>query len=157
MSTPDIKILAISNVYCRLMHFKKTGDVENGHCHTYDHGTLLSTGKVLVEMLDDNGQTVLSAKTFVAPSFIFVNKNHMHRITALEDNSIACCIHALRDINEDIVPPEFLVEQMELADSLDQITPDRPPVGQVMRERGYQSGNFAISPELRDLRNSNKR
>lgn len=157
MHKPDIKILAISNVYCRLMYFKKVGDVEQGHCHTYDHGTLLSTGKVLVEMLEDDGQTVLNAKTFTAPSFIFVNKNRMHRITALEDNSVACCIHALRDINEDIIPSDFLVEEMELADSPEQITPERPAIGRVMRERGYQYGNLAISPELRDRRNAKKK
>ena len=54
---PEVKILAISNVYCRLMNFKKKGDVELGHFHDYNHGTLLSTGKLKVEMISDDNLT----------------------------------------------------------------------------------------------------
>ena len=82
-SPPDVKIIAISNVYCRNMHFKKTGDVEEGHCHTYDHGTLIATGKALIEMLDDN-YNVIGSKEFEGPSLAFINKNRLHRITALK-------------------------------------------------------------------------
>ena len=70
MSSPEIKMLAISNVFSRLMHFKKAGDIEVGHTHSYDHGTLLSSGSVQVDMLNDNNQ-IVSTKTFVAPTFIY--------------------------------------------------------------------------------------
>ena len=113
---PDVKIIAISNVYCRSLHFKKVGDTELGHFHTYDHGTLVSTGKLLVEMLRDDGSTI-SSKEFAGPSFIFVSKLCRHRLIALEDNTVAVCIHAMRDIEENILSPDFLIEEKWFADS----------------------------------------
>ena len=112
MNSPEIKMLAISNVFSRLMYFKKTGDIEVSHTHSYDHGTLLSSGSVQVDMLDDNNE-IVSTKTFVAPNFIFINKNNYHRITALEDNTVCACIHAIKTIDEELVDPDFLVNQLE--------------------------------------------
>jgi hypothetical protein len=110
MSSPDIKILACSNVYTRSMTFKNKGDVEVGHCHTYDHATLLSHGTVLYEILDGfNGNTV-EYREFSAPNMIFVAKDKFHRLTALEDQTVCACIHALRTIDEDIVATDFLIE-----------------------------------------------
>ena len=58
---PDIKIISVSNVYSRLMHFRNKGDVENGHTHIYDHGTLVSSGSVLYEVLNsEDGNTISS-------------------------------------------------------------------------------------------------
>lgn len=108
INVPDIKVVSISNVFCRLMHFSKKGDVEIGHKHYYDHGTLVSSGSVLVEELNDEG-SVNTSNTFVGPTFIFIKKEFIHRITALEDNTVCVCIHALRTIDQDIVSPEFLI------------------------------------------------
>jgi hypothetical protein len=112
MSSPEIKMLAISNVFSRLMHFKKAGDIEVSHTHSYDHGTLLSSGSVQVDMLDDNNE-IVSTKIFVAPTFIFINKNNYHKITALEDNTVCACIHAIKTIDEELVDSDFLVNQLE--------------------------------------------
>jgi hypothetical protein len=112
MNSPEIKMLAISNVFSRLMHFKKAGDIEVSHTHSYDHGTLLSSGSVQIDMLDDNNQ-IVNTKTFVAPTFIFINKNNYHRITALEDNTVCACIHAIKTIDDELVDPDFLVNQLE--------------------------------------------
>lgn len=112
---PEVKIIAISNVFCRSMHFKEKGDVELGHCHTYDHGTLVSTGKLLVEMLRDD-DTVISQKEFTGPSFIFISKLCRHRLTALEDDTVAVCIHALKDIEGNLLSPDFFVEEKWFAD-----------------------------------------
>jgi hypothetical protein len=98
------------------MNFVKAGDVENGHCHVFDHGTLLSTGKLNVEMLDNKGR-VTASSIHEAPSFIFIAKDTKHRITALEDNTVAACIHALRDVNQDLLDPSYFVNQMEIANS----------------------------------------
>lgn len=114
MAKPNIKIIAISNVYCRLMHFEKQGDQEIGHYHTYDHGTLVSSGSVLVEMMD--GDTVESSKVFQSPSFIFIAKDKKHRITAQEDNTVCACIHAMRDIKGSILSPEFLLDERSFVD-----------------------------------------
>lgn len=135
MNQPDVKILAVSNVYCRLMNFAKKGDQEIGHYHSYDHGTLLASGKLLVEKLDEHGN-VNYTKEFIAPSFIFIAKDSKHVLTALEDNTVATCIHALRTIDETIIDPDFYVEQKELADSPDKETKDKPLIGNEMRNRG---------------------
>lgn len=115
MADPKIKTIAISNVYARCMYFENKGDIEMGHCHTYDHGTLIAHGIVLVEMLDDDGK-VIGARPFVAPSFVFIDKMRKHRITALEDKTVAVCIHAMRDVDGDIIPSECLVEEKWFAD-----------------------------------------
>lgn len=135
MSRPEIKILAVSNVYCRLMNFKKQGDQELGHFHSYDHGTLLASGKVLVEKIDDDGN-VISFKEFEAPSFIFIEKGVRHVITALEDNTVATCIHALRTIDETIIDTNFLVEERELADSQENVKENRKLISDVMLDKG---------------------
>ena len=135
MNRPEVKILSVSNVYCRLMNFVKKGDQEMGHYHSYDHGTLLASGKLLVEKIDDN-DNVKYSKEFTAPSFIFIAKDSKHVLTALEDNTVATCIHALRTIDETIIDPDFYVEQKELADSPELITPERPSIGEEMWNRG---------------------
>jgi hypothetical protein len=109
MSPPEIKIIALSNVYTRLMHFLKKGDIENGHIHTFDHATLVSSGAVLVETLDEN-LNVVSSKEFYAPNMVFIDKNKKHRLIALEDNTVCGCIHAVRTMDEEILDPDFLIE-----------------------------------------------
>lgn len=125
MNRPDIKITAISNVYTRLMHFKNNGDVEHGHSHAYDHGTLLSKGSVLYEVLDAEDGKVVKSKIFHAPGYIFVEKNKFHRITALEDDTVCTCIHALRDVNEDIIDPESFIDPVEQSEELVDLFKDK--------------------------------
>ena len=110
-NAPEIKIVCISNVYSRLMHFRNKGDVEDGHKHMFDHGTLVSSGSVLYEVLGDNDQAV-SSKVFTAPNFIFVDKDKNHRITALEKNTVCACIHALRTNDQELLDPDFLIEPL---------------------------------------------
>lgn len=108
MNSPKIRSMCVSNVFSRMMYFLKAGDVEQGHKHTYDHATLLSSGRLKIELLDNQGN-VQAEKIFIAPDFIFIGKDDIHRLTALEDNTIAVCIHAMRDLDENIIPPESLV------------------------------------------------
>ncbi len=110
MGSPKVKVVAVSNVYSRLMYFVNKGDVEVGHSHTYDHATLLSNGSVLYEVLDGPDGNTVASKEFYAPGYIFVEKNKFHRITALEDKTVCACIHAMRTIDEDIVPPDIIIE-----------------------------------------------
>jgi len=106
---PQTKIIALSNVFTKTMHFVNKGDIEEGHCHTYDHATLVSSGSVLYEVLDGKAGNAVYSKTFQAPNLVYVDKNKFHRITSLEDNTVCACIHAIRTIDEDIVDPEFLI------------------------------------------------
>ena len=146
---PEIKILAVSNVYSRLMHFHKKGDQELGHLHQYDHGTLLASGKVRVEKLNEKGE-VYYTKDFTAPTFLFIDKNARHVITALEDNTVATFIHALRSVEQDIVDPDFLIEEKELADSPSQTTETRRGIGETMRDKGLTFTGFVPYPGIEE-------
>jgi hypothetical protein len=110
MSSPHIEVIAVSNVYSRVMYFANAGDVEVGHSHVYDHGTLVSYGSVLYEVLDGPNGDVVASKKFFAPGFVFVEKEKYHRITALEDKTVCACIHALRTIDEELVPSDCLID-----------------------------------------------
>ena len=117
---PKIKLMAISNVFCRLMNFENKNDCEEGHKNNYDHGTLVSSGSVLYEALDDNKNTVKS-KIFKAPDMVYVPKETLHRITALEDNTVCVCMHASRTIDGEIIDPDFFIETKEGWDILDEV------------------------------------
>lgn len=142
---PEIKILACSNVYSRMMLFKQAGDQEQGHKHDYNHGTLLSKGRLLVQKLDDSG-AITSSKVFTAPSFIFVEKDVKHLLTAVEDDTVAVCIHALRDVDQEIIDPSTFVEGTLLADSRQQaIETGLKGIGQTLHEKGITYSLIAKS------------
>ena len=90
MRAPEIQIGCVANLFSRMMHFKKAGDIEFGHTHQFDHLTLLSKGKLKV--------TVEGVATdFTAPHMIYIHKDKVHELEALADETVAYCIHALRD------------------------------------------------------------
>jgi hypothetical protein len=113
MAAPQIKMISISNVFSRMMHFVNTGDVEIGHCHAYDHATLVSSGAVLYEVLDGKDGNAVAAKEVFAPNFVFVDKNKYHRLTALVPNTVCACIHALRDVGGDLIDPDCILETFD--------------------------------------------
>lgn len=108
---PLIKVMAVSNVYSRMMLFRKEGDIECGHKHTYDHTTIVSKGSVLIEIHDDKGNLEAS-KIFKAPTMVYINKDKEHTLTALEDDTLCICVHALRLVDEEIIDPDFLIEPL---------------------------------------------
>lgn len=114
MAAPDSRIILTSNVFSRLMFFKQAGDVEQGHKHHYDHATLVSSGSVRYEVLDSqNPEVVIATKEFIAPAFVFVHKDEVHRITALQDNTVCACIHALRDESGQLLEPDYLIDEVD--------------------------------------------
>ena len=104
---PEIRISCLSNVYVRQMHYTKAGIVEVGHKHPYDHATLLATGTLQVQLYDSETEELLDPVEYKAPAMILIKKDFAHKLTCVEDNTIAYCIHALRDENETIVDPEM--------------------------------------------------
>jgi len=40
-SEPSVAVGCVSNIYIRMMHFHKKGDVEQGHSHEFDHVSFL--------------------------------------------------------------------------------------------------------------------
>lgn len=138
------------------MHFREKGDFEIGHCHTYDHGTLVATGKLLVEMLRDDG-SVISQKEFTGPSFVFIPKLCMHRLTALENNTVAVCIHAMRDIEGNLLDPDFLVDEKWFADRWDDSDNINDHFDLYMEvKRNVKIDRMVMTPEERDYRLGNK-
>jgi quercetin dioxygenase-like cupin family protein len=103
MTYPKINLSCVANLFSRQMHFEKAGDIENGHKHPFDHLTLLANGSLKIVV--DNKVTI-----FKAPHMIYIAKDKIHELTALEDNTVAFCIHALRDGDrvEDILDPETI-------------------------------------------------
>jgi quercetin dioxygenase-like cupin family protein len=94
------------NVWVRMMHLRKAGDEIQGHRHTFDHITLLARGSVKMEH-------DLGSKEYKAPFLIITPKGIAHKFTALEDQCLLCCIHAIRDGDEvdDIAPQDITSEQ----------------------------------------------
>jgi quercetin dioxygenase-like cupin family protein len=103
MNQPQVNMSCVANLFSRMMHFKKIGDIEYGHKHQFDHLTLLAAGKLQVTV--DGQETI-----FEAPHMIYIHKDINHQLVALEDNTIAYCIHALRDGNgvDDILDPAMI-------------------------------------------------
>ena len=101
VDNPHVKIGCVANLFSRQMHFKKAGDLEHGHTHPFDHLTLLASGSLRVTV---NGNTT----DFKAPHMIYIKAEYNHELVALEDNTVAYCIHALRNGNgvDDILDPE---------------------------------------------------
>ena len=103
MNQPNVRIGCVANLYSRMMHFAKAGDIEHGHTHQFDHLTLLAAGSLRVTV---EGKTT----DFRAPHMIYLRADKNHELVALEDNTVAYCIHALRNGNgvDDIIDPESI-------------------------------------------------
>jgi hypothetical protein len=70
------------------------GDTNGGgHKHKFDHVSLLTKGKVKVEIEG------YPPKEFTAPTFIVIRKEPNHKFTSLEDNTVWYCVFALRDMD----------------------------------------------------------
>jgi quercetin dioxygenase-like cupin family protein len=105
MSTisPTTYFSAIDGVFVKQMHFEQVGSTMYGHKHTHNHLTLLAHGKLKVTV---NGEVT----EFTAPHLIFIHKDNEHELVALEENTVAYCVHAIRDkdtgdIIEDVIVP----------------------------------------------------
>lgn len=85
----------IGNIWVRQNHLEKIGDQVGGHIHYFDHVTLLAKGSISVQ-IDEN-----EPKTFTAPTFVVIKKEHRHKITALVDDTYYYCVFAVRDIDGD--------------------------------------------------------
>jgi len=95
-------IQIVSNVWCKMMRFPGVGGRVNGHRHTFDHQTLLAKGKFEVRL---EGKPPFEQTT---PAMLFIKKGLMHEFIALEKDSLAFCIHPIRDGErvEDIIDGE---------------------------------------------------
>ena len=90
MTTPEITLGEVANLWSRMMLFRSSGDTEQGHSHPFDHLTLLAKGSLRVTV---DGL----ATDFHSPHMIYIQKDKTHELVALEDETLAFCIHGLRD------------------------------------------------------------
>lgn len=100
---PDILIGVVSNLFSKQMHFQSAGDVMQGHRHLHDHMTLLAYGRLRVTVDEQ-------ATEFAAPHMIYIRAGKEHQLEALEDHTVAYCIHPLRDKDGsgDILDPSMI-------------------------------------------------
>jgi hypothetical protein len=84
------------NIWVRQHYLDKAGDQVGGHAHYHDHVSLLTKGSVTVQV---DGY---EAKTFHAPTFIVIRKEHRHTITALENETVWYCVFALRNLDGEV-------------------------------------------------------
>lgn len=96
------EIRFVDNVFVKMIPLNGVGDKVGGHAHVFDHITLLSVGKV--RMKHDNGEQI-----HTAPCLIVTPKGITHEFTNLVEQSILCCIHAIRngDNLDDVAPQEI--------------------------------------------------
>jgi len=108
MSQPTVHLGCVANLFSRMMHFAKAGDIEMGHTHQFDHLTLLAKGKLKVTVEG-------TASEFTAPHMIYIHKDKRHELQALTDDTVAYCIHALRDKDTgDILDPSMVPAGVDL-------------------------------------------
>lgn len=93
----------LGNLYVKMMAFERAGEVHEGHAHTYNHTTLLASGRLAVE---SNGKR----SEWDAPYLIAIPKNVTHALISLSEGTVVCCLHALhsKDNPGDILSPEEL-------------------------------------------------
>ena len=106
MSNPITDLKLVDNVFVKMHQFINIGDTHQGHAHAFDHITLLSSGAV--KMVHDNGEA-----EYKAPHLIVTPKGVKHQFTALEPDTVFCCIHAVRDGDglNDVASPDITPEQ----------------------------------------------
>lgn len=115
---PDTTMAIVSNLWLRQMHFKKAGDRNEGHVHSFDHVTLLAKGSVTVDV---EGKLT----DFAAPHMIYVQAGKSHFLIAKEDDTLAYCVHAIRnaDYAGDIMDPAMIPEGVEKLSDIPSVRP----------------------------------
>lgn len=86
----------VGNVWVRQNILEKAGQENQGHKHKFDHVSLLTSGKVLVEVEG------YPPKEFTAPTFIVIKKEHSHKFIALQDGTVWYCVFAMRDVEGNV-------------------------------------------------------
>jgi hypothetical protein len=86
----------VGNVWVRQNILEEAGQSNQGHKHKFDHVSLLTSGKVSVEVEG------YEPKEFTAPTFIVIKKEHSHKFIALQDKTVWYCVFAMRDVDGNV-------------------------------------------------------
>lgn len=96
---------ASGNIFIREMRFPKAGAVVHGHAHNFDHTTYVARGSVRVERLAPDGtvERIVVKRAGDGFNWLLIQAGVIHRLTALEDESMAHCIYSHRTPQGDVV------------------------------------------------------
>lgn len=92
-----MEIIAGGNIYIRKGTVPNAGEVVEGHAHNFDHVTLVRRGSFRIEQLDETGNVVRAVDRDAIEGHVLIKAGVIHRLTALEDNSVYWCIYAHRN------------------------------------------------------------
>lgn len=97
--------LVSGNIFIRPMEFDNVGAVVDGHVHNFDHTTYVVRGAVRIEQLDDDGNVVrtVEKKASDGQNWVLIRAGVIHRLTALEPDTLAHCIYSHRNPQGDVV------------------------------------------------------
>jgi len=95
--TNTSRIVHYGNIWVRSIPYPTAGFMYAGHTHPFNHLTHLTRGSLQVQVKG------YEPAVFHAPAWIIIPKEHEHEFIALEDNTHADCIHAVRDLGGDAV------------------------------------------------------
>lgn len=95
MKTDDMGV--IGNVWVRQQYYPNKDKFHEGHKHHHDHVSLLATGRLMVKV--EGHDPVI----YQAPTFFKIAAEHKHQLIPLEDETVAYCVFALRDDNDQVV------------------------------------------------------
>lgn len=102
---PKHHMMIAGNLCVVMNRFEKEGDAGWGHEHHFDHQSLLTNGKVMV-----NVDGVVTKHE--APKMLFIPAGKKHQFVALADDTILWCVHAVRDGDGDVIDPDSRVDQI---------------------------------------------
>lgn len=92
------------NIYVKQTRYPKAGTSYKGHYHDYDHVTLVASGSVEVKFVAVPELGIPEEIQKYSAVDMFVTRCYrLHEITSLEDNTVICCVHAIRDLEDNIV------------------------------------------------------
>ena len=93
------------NIFIRKGQIEMAGETVDGHEHNFDHVTIVKSGSMRIEQLDEAGNVVRSVEKVASAnnSHVLILAGAIHRLTALEDNSSYWCVYAHRDPQGELV------------------------------------------------------
>lgn len=86
----DVNLSQVDGIWIKQMSFPRAGMIAQTHAHTFDHQTLVARGRLRVTVGED-------VADYTAPQIIVIQRSAPHRLEALEDETVAYCIHQVRE------------------------------------------------------------
>lgn len=91
------------NIFLREMRLDRAGDVVEGHTHNFDHTTYVVRGAIQIETLGESATRSRVIKASDGFNWVLIKADVNHKITALEDNTLAHCIYSHRNPQGEVV------------------------------------------------------